>query len=97
MGIAMDMSIGLKSPGGALCTLSLSFNNNGPFGTTFRYICDQGTYVARYDDLFDGNDQPIDLSDVAVSMNGIELQDRTLCFIASPLYSRVCRMGAGFS
>jgi 2-hydroxy-4-carboxymuconate semialdehyde hemiacetal dehydrogenase len=76
LGIAMDMSIGLKSPGGALCTLSLSFNNNGPFGTTFRYICDQGTYVARYDDLFDGNDQPIDLSDVAVSMNGIELQDR---------------------
>ncbi|MGD8339860.1 MAG: Gfo/Idh/MocA family oxidoreductase [Gammaproteobacteria bacterium] len=76
LGIAMDMSIGLKSPSGALCTLSLSFNNDGPQGTFFRYICDNGTYVARYDDLFDGKDNPIDLSGVAVSTNGIELQDR---------------------
>lgn len=76
LGIAMDMSIGLKTPEGAICTLSLSFNNNGPFGTFFRYICDNGTYLARYDELYDGNDKPIDLSGVAASMNGIELQDR---------------------
>ncbi len=76
LGIAMDMSIGLKVPSGALCTLSLSFNNDGPLGTFFRYICDEGTYVARYDDLFDGYDRPIDLSGVAVSNNGIELIDR---------------------
>jgi|SRR5579872_3947691 len=76
LGIAMDMSIGLKSPSGALCTLSLSFNNDGPLGTFFRYICDNGTYIARYDDLLDGNLKPIDVSKVAVSMNGIELQDR---------------------
>lgn len=76
LGIAMDMSIGLKSASGAICTLSLSFNNDGPFGTFFRYICDNGTYLARYDDLFDGKDEQIDVSNVAVSMNGIELQDR---------------------
>jgi 2-hydroxy-4-carboxymuconate semialdehyde hemiacetal dehydrogenase len=76
LGIAMDMSIQLKSPKGALCTLALSFNNEGPLGTFFRYICDNGTYIARYDDLFDGKEQKIDLSGVAVSMNGIELQDR---------------------
>lgn len=76
LGIAMDMSIGMKVANGALCTLSLSFNNDGPFGTFFRYICDNGTYLARYDELYDGNEQPIDLSNVAVSMNGIELQDR---------------------
>lgn len=76
LGIAMDMSIGLKVPSGAICTLSLSFNNDGPFGTFFRYICDQGTYIARYDDLYDGYDQPIDLTNVAVSDNGIELVDR---------------------
>ena len=76
LGIAMDMSIGMKTPSGAVCTLALSFNNEGPQGTFFRYICDNGTYVARYDDLFDGNDKQIDLSGVAVSMNGIELQDR---------------------
>lgn len=76
LGIAMDMSIGMKVPSGALCTLSLSFNNDGPFGTFFRYICDNGTYIARYDDLVDGHENPIDLSDVDVSMNGIELQDR---------------------
>ncbi len=76
LGIAMDMSIGMKTPAGAICTLSLSFNNDGPFGTVFRYICDNGTYIARYDDLFDGYENPIDLSDVAVSSNGIELIDR---------------------
>jgi len=74
--IAMDMSIQLKSASGAICTLSLSFNNDGPLGTFFRYICDNGTYIARYDDLVDGKDQKIDVSRVAVSMNGIELQDR---------------------
>ncbi|MGZ5934536.1 MAG: Gfo/Idh/MocA family oxidoreductase [Rhizomicrobium sp.] len=76
LGIAMDMSIQMKTPSGAICTLSLSFNNEGPLGTFFRYICDNGTYIARYDDLVDGNEKPIDLSGVAVSMNGIELQDR---------------------
>ncbi len=76
LGIAMDMSIQLKTDTGAICTLSLSFNNDGPFGTFFRYICDNGTYLARYDDLFDGKEQQIDVSKVAVSMNGIELQDR---------------------
>ncbi len=74
--IAMDMSIGLKVPSGAICTLSLSFNNKGPQGTFFRYIGDNGTYVAYYDDLVDGEQKPIDLSKVDVSMNGIELQDR---------------------
>lgn len=81
LNIAMDMSIGMKVPSGALCTLSLSFNNDGPLGTFFRYICDNGTYIARYDDLVDGKENPIDLSGVAVSMNGIELQDRE--FIAA--------------
>ncbi len=76
LGIAMDMSVQLKVPSGAICTLSLSFNNDGPLGTFFRYICDQGTYIARYDELFDGKDRPIDVSRVDVSMNGIELQDR---------------------
>jgi 2-hydroxy-4-carboxymuconate semialdehyde hemiacetal dehydrogenase len=76
LGIAMDMSIGLKVPSGAICTLSLSFNNDGPLGTFFRYICDNGTYLARYDDLVDGREEPIDVSDVAVSFDGIELQDR---------------------
>ena len=74
--IAMDMSIGMRVPSGALCNLSLSFNNDGPLGTFFRYICDNGTYIASYDDLFDGNDNAIDVSKVDVSMNGIELQDR---------------------
>jgi 2-hydroxy-4-carboxymuconate semialdehyde hemiacetal dehydrogenase len=76
LGIAMDMSIGLKSASGAICTLSLSFNNDGPLGTFFRYICDNGTYIARYDELLDGKSNPIDVSKVDVSMNGIELQDR---------------------
>ncbi|WP_413206810.1 Gfo/Idh/MocA family oxidoreductase [Rhodospirillum sp. A1_3_36] len=76
LGIAMDMSIGMKAPSGALCTLSLSFNNNGPLGTYFRYICDNGTYIARYDDLFNGKEEPIDLTGVAVSNNGVELVDR---------------------
>jgi len=74
--IAMDMSIQLRTPSGVLCTLALSFNNDGPQGTFFRYICDNGTYIARYDDLFDGKENKIDLSKVDVSMNGIELQDR---------------------
>jgi 2-hydroxy-4-carboxymuconate semialdehyde hemiacetal dehydrogenase len=81
LGIAMDMSIGMKTASGALCTLALSFNNEGPQGTFFRYVCDNGTYIARYDDLVDGNEKPIDLSGVDVSMNGIELQDRE--FIAA--------------
>ncbi|MFQ5659421.1 MAG: Gfo/Idh/MocA family oxidoreductase [Gammaproteobacteria bacterium] len=76
LGIAMDMSIGMKTSSGAVCTLALSFNNEGPLGTFFRYICDNGTYIARYDDLVDGNENPIDVSGVAVSMDGIELQDR---------------------
>src|SRR3984957_1809795 len=76
LGIAMDMSIGLKVSSGAVCTLSLSFNNDGPLGTFFRYICDNGTYIARYDELLDGKNNPIDVSKVDVSTNGIELQDR---------------------
>ena len=76
LGIAMDMAIQLQAANGAICTLSLSFNNDGPLGTFFRYIGDTGTYLARYDDLFNGKDEKIDVSKVAVSMNGIELQDR---------------------
>jgi len=76
LGIAMDMSIQLKAANGAICTLSLSFNNDGPLGTFFRYIGDCGTYIARYDDLFNGKEEKIDVSKVDVSMNGIELQDR---------------------
>jgi 2-hydroxy-4-carboxymuconate semialdehyde hemiacetal dehydrogenase len=81
LGIAMDMSIQLKAESGAICTLSLSFNNDGPLGTFFRYICDAGTWIARYDDLVTGKEEPVDLSGVAVSSNGIELQDRE--FIAA--------------
>ena len=76
LGIAMDMSIQLKCSTGAICTLSLSFNNDGPLGTFFRYIGDSGTYIARYDDLVDGKENKIDVSKVDISMNGIELQDR---------------------
>jgi 2-hydroxy-4-carboxymuconate semialdehyde hemiacetal dehydrogenase len=76
LGIAMDMSIQLRAANGAICTLSLSFNNDGPLGTFFRYIGDTATYIARYDDLFNGKEEKIDVSQVAVSMNGIELQDR---------------------
>lgn len=76
LGIAMDMSIQMQAEEGALLTLSLSFNNDGPLGTFFRYICDEGTFIASYDDLVDGEQNPIDVSQVAVSMNGIELQDR---------------------
>ena len=76
LGIAMDMSIQLQAANGAICTLSLSFNNDGPLGTFFRYIGDSATYLARYDDLFNGKDEKIDVSKVDVSMNGIELQDR---------------------
>ncbi len=81
LGIAMDMSIQMKTASGQICTLSLSFNNDGPLGTFFRYICDNGTYIARYDDLVDGKEEPIDVSKVDISMNGIELQDRE--FIAA--------------
>ena len=81
LGIAMDMSIQMKAENGAICTLSLSFNNDGPLGTFFRYIGDTGTYIARYDDLVTGREEPIDVSKVDVSMNGIELQDRE--FIAA--------------
>ena len=81
LGIAMDISIQLKSSSGAICTLSLSFNNDGPLGSFFRYIGDTGTYIARYDDLFNGKEEKIDVSKVDVSMNGIELQDRE--FIAA--------------
>jgi len=81
LGIAMDMSIQLKAENGAICTLSLSFNNDGPLGTFFRYIGDNATYIARYDDLVNGKEEAIDVSNVAVSMNGIELQDRE--FIAA--------------
>lgn len=76
LGIAMDMSIQMKAENGAICTLSLSFNNDGPLGTFFRYICDNGTYIARYDDLVTGHEERIDVTKVDVSMNGIELQDR---------------------
>jgi 2-hydroxy-4-carboxymuconate semialdehyde hemiacetal dehydrogenase len=81
LGIAMDMSIQLRTPGRRICTLSLSFNNDGPLGTFFRYICDNGTYIARYDDLVTGKEEPVDVSKVDVSTNGIELQDRE--FIAA--------------
>ena len=86
LGIAMDMSIQLKAESGAICTLSLSFNNDGPLGTFFRYICDTGTWIARYDDLVTGREEPVDLAGVAVSSNGIELQDRE--FIAAIRESR---------
>ena len=86
LGIAMDMSIIIKTGSGKLCTLSLSFNNDGPLGTFFRYICDKGTYNARYDDLFDGHDTQIDVSDIDVSTNGIELINRE--FIAAILAGR---------
>ncbi len=81
LGIAMDMSIQLKAESGAICTLSLSFNNDGPLGTFFRYICDKGTWIARYDNLVTGKEEVVDLAGVAVSSNGIELQDRE--FIAA--------------
>ena len=76
LGIAMDMSIQMRTKSGAICTLSLSFNNDGPLGTFFRYICDNGTYIARYDELVTGKEEPVDVSKVDVSLNGIELQDR---------------------
>jgi 2-hydroxy-4-carboxymuconate semialdehyde hemiacetal dehydrogenase len=76
LGIAMDMTVGLQAPSGALCTLALSFNNDGPLGTTFRYVGDTGTYIARYDDLVDGYDEPVDTSGVGESVDGIENQDR---------------------
>jgi 2-hydroxy-4-carboxymuconate semialdehyde hemiacetal dehydrogenase len=93
LGIAMDLSIQLKTESGILLTLCLSFNNDGPLGTYFRYICDNGTYIARYDDLVDGNENPIDLTGVDVSNNGIELQDRE--FIASIREAREPRSSIG--
>ena len=87
LGISMDMSIGMKSESGAICTLSLSFNNEGPLGTFFRYICDNGTYIVRYDDLYDGNNNQIDLTGTTVSNNGIELIDRE--FISAVREDRV--------
>jgi len=81
LGIALDLGIVMKVPSGAICTLSLSFNNDGPLGSFFRYICDKGTYKAYYDDLLDGNDNPIDLTKVDVSMDGVEIEDRE--FIAA--------------
>ena len=86
LGIALDMSIQLQAANGAICTLSLSFNNDGPLGTFFRYICDNGTYIARYDDLVTGKEEPVDLTGVTVSDNGIELQDRE--FVATTLEGR---------
>ncbi len=87
LGIAMDMSILMKTETGKLCTLSLSFNNNGPLGSYFRYICNNGTYIASYDDLYDGHNNKIDVSDVDVSLNGIELIDRE--FVSSILERKV--------
>jgi 2-hydroxy-4-carboxymuconate semialdehyde hemiacetal dehydrogenase len=81
LGVALDLGIVMKVPSGAICTLSLSFNNDGPLGSFFRYICDNGTYKAYYDDLLDGNDNPIDLTKVDVSMDGVEIEDRE--FIAA--------------
>ena len=93
LGIAMDMSIQMKTESGSILTLSLSFNNDGPLGTFFRYICDNGTYIARYDDLVDGYEKPVDVSSVDVSMNGIELQDRE--FIAAIREGRESRASIG--
>jgi 2-hydroxy-4-carboxymuconate semialdehyde hemiacetal dehydrogenase len=93
LGIAMDMSIQLKTESGSILTLSLSFNNDGPLGTFFRYICDNGTYIARYDDLVDGYEKPVDVSGVDVSMNGIELQDRE--FVAAITEGRESRASIG--
>jgi 2-hydroxy-4-carboxymuconate semialdehyde hemiacetal dehydrogenase len=89
----MDMSIQLQTESGSILTLALSFNNDGPFGTTFRYICDNGTYVARFDDLVDGYDNAIDLSAVDVSLSGVELQDRD--FIDAILTQREPRSSVG--
>jgi 2-hydroxy-4-carboxymuconate semialdehyde hemiacetal dehydrogenase len=85
LGIAMDMTVALAVPGGAICTLALSFNNDGPLGSWCRYICNHGTYVAHNDDLVDGSGRPVDLGGAgtpwAASRDGIELQDRE--FIAA--------------
>jgi 2-hydroxy-4-carboxymuconate semialdehyde hemiacetal dehydrogenase len=91
LGIATDMSVQLSTPTGKLCTLALSFNDDGPFGTTFRYICDKGTYLARYDDLVTGWDEPIDLGGLDASGDGIELQDRD--FVAAVREGRESRTG----
>ncbi|MHB1088687.1 MAG: Gfo/Idh/MocA family oxidoreductase [Acidimicrobiales bacterium] len=93
LGIPMDMSIQLQTASLKICTLSLSFNNEGPLGTFFRYICDNGTYIARYDDLINGRDEPIDVTKVAVSMDGIELQDRE--FVAAIREQRAPQSSVG--
>lgn len=92
LGIAMDMSIQLKSSTGALCTLALSFNNDGPLGTTFRYIGDSATYIASYDDLYTGANEKVDVSGIDVSINGVELQDRE--FVAAIREGREARSSA---
>lgn len=76
LGIYMDMGIIMKTPSGKICNLSLSFNNDGPLGTHFRYICDNGTYTAYYDDMKTGEGAAVDVSKVDVSMDGIELMER---------------------
>lgn len=86
LGIPLDMSILLQSSSGAVCTLSLSFNNDGPIGTNFRYIGDTGTWLTHYDDFYSGHDEKIDLTGFCVSSNGIELQDRE--FIAAIMENR---------
>jgi len=48
LGIAMDMGIQLKAANGAICTLSLSFNNDGPLCSFFRYIGDSAANIARH-------------------------------------------------
>lgn len=76
LGIALDMSIQLKSRGGALCTLSLSFNNDGPLGSSFRYIGDGLTYIARYDELTNGMGERIDLDLPEPALGGVARQDQ---------------------
>lgn len=76
LGIYMDMGIVMRTPSGKVCNLSLSFNNEGPIGTHFRYICDNGTFTAYYDDMQTGAGETVDLSAVASSSNGIELMQR---------------------
>jgi 2-hydroxy-4-carboxymuconate semialdehyde hemiacetal dehydrogenase len=83
LGIALDASISLATPSGALCSVALSFNHEGPFGTTFRYVTDRATYVASYDDLADAEGRAIDVAaEVATDVptgrgaRGIATQDR---------------------
>jgi 2-hydroxy-4-carboxymuconate semialdehyde hemiacetal dehydrogenase len=76
LGIYMDMGVVMRTTGGKICNLSLSFNNDGPLGTEFRYICDNGTYTAYYDDMKTGRGEIVDLSGLDISTNGIELMQR---------------------